>query len=217
MNDMTKDMQYIQQLVHEAYISSGTIMALLSMPEDKVRFNSALDNTVHKFEAAVVEVRNLCERNRPRTERRFRKTAVREMAVAGSLHVTEMGWVHLELSALLPPCRHEAPRYLTDTVTRLLDGYELEYGTLPQFDHAMLVIDEHCSALNRQIYDQDNKGWKAVINRLKGRLFEDDDQFTLHLALLSTDAEQVSCHIYVLPQRQADDFFYMRHAGLPMV
>ena len=51
---------------------------------------------------------------------------------------------------------------------------------------AILIIDEHCDLKNRQVFDQDNKGWKAIPNALKGLVVEDDDQQSLELALLST-------------------------------
>ena len=40
----------------------------------------------------------------------------------------------------------------------------------------MLIIDEHTAMEGRHIFDQDNKGWKAVSNAIKGRLIPDDDQ-----------------------------------------
>ncbi len=48
----------------------------------------------------------------------------------------------------------------------------------------MLIIDEHTAMEGRHIFDQDNKGWKAVSNAIKGRLIPDDDQHTLAVALL---------------------------------
>jgi len=72
----------------------------------------------------------------------------------------------------------------------------------------MLVIDEHTSIEGRHIYDQDNKGWKAVSNAVKGRLIPDDDQHTLAVALLSTqDTKCECCHITLLPLEDAHDFF----------
>jgi len=37
----------------------------------------------------------------------------------------------------------------------------------------MLIIDEHCGIDGRYIFDQDNKGYKAVSNAIKGRLIPD--------------------------------------------
>lgn len=71
-----------------------------------------------------------------------------------------------------------------------------------------MVIDEHSAIEGRHIFDQDNKGWKAVSNAFKGRLFPDDDQYTLSIALLSTKTTQtVCCHITILPLEDAHDFF----------
>lgn len=53
---------------------------------------------------------------------------------------------------------------------------------LPFFNRALLVIDEFTGIQGRHIFDQDNKGYKAVSNAIKGRLIPDDDQYTLALA-----------------------------------
>lgn len=57
-----------------------------------------------------------------------------------------------------------------------------------------------------------NKGWKAVSNALKGRLFPDDDQYTLALSLLSTRSTENVCHITLLDLADAADFFAV-HSG----
>lgn len=60
------------------------------------------------------------------------------------------------------------------------------------------------------MFDQDNKGWKAVSNAVKGRLVPDDDQYTLNVALLSQMSEENVCHITLLEQRDTADFFSLR-------
>ena len=120
------------------------------------------------------------------------------------------GWLHIQLNTLLPHCRYQTPEWLTDTIRRLLDEYESGGSVLPCFDKAMLVIDEHCGVNGRHVFDQDNKGWKAVSNAIKGRLIPDDDQYTLSLALLSRRSELNVCHITILDQADAADFFTMR-------
>ena len=85
---------------------------------------------------------------------------------------------------------------------------------LPYFQRAMLVIDEHSSTEGRHIYDSDNKGWKAVSNALKGRLFPDDDQYTLALSLLSTRSTENVCHITLLDLADAADFFALFTRGI---
>lgn len=77
-------------------------------------------------------------------------------------------------------------------------------------DQALLVIDEHCDIDARRVYDQDNKGWKAISNAIKGRLVADDDQYSLGVCLLSERSSEEACHIYLLPLQDAGDFFFMR-------
>ena len=79
----------------------------------------------------------------------------------------------------------------------------------------LLVIEEFCDVDSRQVYDEDNKGWKAVSNAIKGRLVADDDQFSLSLCLLAQRSPEKVCHIYVLPVQDAEDFFFMRSDHFP--
>ena len=83
-------------------------------------------------------------------------------------------------------------------------------GQLPHFKSALLVIEEYSDVDGRHIFDQDNKGWKAVSNAIKGRVIPDDDQYTLSVALLSTRSCQNVCHITVLDMKDAPDFFSAR-------
>ena len=92
----------------------------------------------------------------------------------------------------------------------LLDAYEACGGQLPHFKSALLVIEEYSDVDGRHIFDQDNKGWKAVSNAIKGRVIPDDDQYTLSVALLSTRSCQNVCHITVLDMKDAPDFFFAR-------
>lgn len=212
-----EDMKRVQGLAYEAYLASGRIMALLDGGgPDPMKLARALDQTAALFEGSTVELRNLCEANRPHASSDFHKPEPPAIRLTGRAEVNEYGWLHIELSALLPHCRFQAPAWLTDTIRRLLDEYESRGRTLPRFEKAMLVIDEHCDIGSRQIFDQDNKGWKAIPNALKGRLLADDDQFTLSVALISTRAEEPACHIYLLPAQDAGDFFSLNYDGYPM-
>lgn len=172
------------------------------------RLNAAL-------ERAAVLSRNALELARPCVDfPQGGKPALPHAAVGGMARVLGMGWVHIRLDTLLPHCRFQTPAYLSDTVARLVDGLARGGGKLPYFKKALLVIDEHCSCKSRTVYDQDNKGWKAVSNALKGRLFPDDDQFSLGVALVSTESGKAECNIYVLPAGDAGEFFELRQAGL---
>ena len=76
-------------------------------------------------------------------------------------------------------------------------------------------LNEYSDISSRRVYDEDNKGWKAVSNALKGRIVPDDDQYTLSVCLLSQRSPETQCHIYVLPERDAGDFFFMRADNYP--
>ena len=139
-----------------------------------------------------------------------RKPVLPPLDVVGSISVNEFGWLLIELNTLLPHCRFSSHIWLTDTITRLLDQHERSQGKLPVLDRALLVIQEFCDLDSRNVFDQDNKGFNAVSNAIKGRL-EDDDQFTLSVCLLSQRFSGArSCHIYVLPLSGAGDFFSVR-------
>ena len=206
------DMERVRNISFGAYKASGALMAMLS--SGSVDLGSAaatLERMTAQYEAGAVALRNICETYLPRCRLESAKPAAPYIDVSGKLEVNEYGWLHIELNALLPNCRYKTPDYLADTITRLLDGYEGRWRRLPRHDKAMLIIDEHCDIDSRMVYDQDNKGWKAVPNALKNRVIKDDDQFSLSVALLSTKSETKACHIYLLPQDEAGDFFCLRN------
>ena len=104
------------------------------------------------------------------------------------------------------------PQYISDCIVRLMNKFEEEGGKLPVFDKAFMAIIEHCDYRNCEAFDHDNKGFKAVQNALKGRLFPDDDQFELSLGLFTILDADTSCHIYVLPEDEAADFLCHKQA-----
>lgn len=172
------------------------------------RLNAAL-------ERAAVLSRNALELERPCVEfLQGGKPLAPRTDFGGTVRLLNGRWVHIRLDTLLPHCRYQVPTYISDTITRLLDTFGQSGGKLPYYEKALLVMDEHCSCANRAVYDQDNKGWKAVPNALKGRLFPDDDQFSLGIALLSTESEKAECDIYVLPAEDAGEFFELRRDGM---
>ncbi len=172
------------------------------------RLNAAL-------ERAAVLSRNALELERPCVEfLQGGKPVLPFVEIGGTVRLVDGRWLHIRLDTLLPHCRFQVPTYLSDTITRLLDAFGQSGGKLPYYEKALLVMDEHCSHKTRTVFDQDNKGWKAVPNALKGRLFPDDDQFSLGIALLSTESEKAECDIYVLPAEDAGEFFELRREGL---
>ena len=172
------------------------------------RLNAALEH-------AAVLSRNTLEQARPCVDfLQGGKPPAPCVDIGGTVRLLDGRWLHIRLDTLLPHCRFQSPGYLADTISRLLDSFGENGRRLPYYQKALLVMDEHCSCESRTVFDQDNKGWKAVPNALKGRLFPDDDQFSLGIALLSTESEKAGCNIYVMPAEDAGEFFELRRDGL---
>ena len=187
MNDLKRDMMRIQELIGNAFRQTGSLVALTDGGQmNPNKLQKTLEQTMEQFEAATLELRKLCERYAPGSGGFAKKPILPSMDVTGSVEAFGYGWLHITINTLLPHCRYQSPNWLS----------------------AMLIIDEHTAMEGRHIFDQDNKGWKAVSNAIKGRLIPDDDQHTLAVALLSTAVQsQECCHITVLPLSDAHDFF----------
>jgi hypothetical protein len=217
LNTARHELKAIQAIIFEAYKASGSLLALL---EDRDANPAAVADTLDKvtgqFESGAVMLRNLCEKNHAGISRISAKPTLPNMHISGKAEVNTYSWLHIKLNALLPHCRFRTPQYLRDTITRLLDEYEKSGCPLPRYENALLVIDEHCDIDSRHIYDQDNKGWKAIPNALKGRVIKDDDQFTLGVALISTKSKVEACNIYILPRQDAADFFSLLYDGFQL-
>ena len=180
-----KDLLEIRSLLGQATAAAGIAMqGWENRTAQMERLNTAL-------ERAAILSRNALELARPHVDfPQEGKPAARQKNISGMIRLHDMGWLHIRLETLLPHCRFQTPAYLSDTVARLMDSLGEGGARLPYFKKAVLVIDEHCSCKSRTVYDQDNKGWKAVSNVLKGRLFPDDDQFSLGVVLVSTESEK---------------------------
>lgn len=175
-----------------------------ALPEEPQRIKSALAVA----EKLTLGLRNHYEANwhpHPAPGRLMKAP----IAYAGSIGMTEYGWLHIELNNLLPHCRFSTPEYLHDTLARLLRGYAAVHR-LPHFEKAFLAIEEWSDIPTRSVYDPDNKGWKAIPNAIKGVLVDDDDQYSLEIALLSKQSAVTACHIYILDADEADVFFSWR-------
>jgi len=208
MNDIRKDAAQMQEQITDAYHQ----IAALAAQTDPERLQRALERASSQTERAALTLRRLCEKHSPGVGGYGNKPVLPQIEIAGSVETIGYGWLHIQLNTLLPHCRYQTSDWLNDTIRRLLDEYESGGCELPFFNRALLVIDEHCGVKGRHIFDQDNKGWKAVSNAIKGRLIPDDDQHTLALALLSTRSELDVCHITLLDMADAADFFAY-HSG----
>lgn len=213
MNSLKQDVSRIQELTAAAFQQTGGLAALADSGQaDAAKLQRLLEQTMERFEQATLELRRLCEKHSTGVGGYGNRPAAPRMEVDGYVERFGYSWLHIQLNTLLPHCRYQTPEWLSDTIRRLLDEYESGGSALPHFDQALLVIDEHCGMDGRHIFDQDNKGYKAVSNAIKGRLIPDDDQHTLALALLSRKSELNVCHITLLDQSDAADFFAM-HSG----
>lgn len=211
MNGLKQDMVRIQELIGTAFTQTGCLVALsdggMMSPE---KLQQTLEQTMEHFERSALELRRLCEQYSPGVGGYGNRARAPAMEIAGHVEILCGDWLHICLNTLLPHCRFQSPNWLTDTIRRLLDHYEAQGKPLPRYKRALLVIDEHSSIGGRHVFDQDNKGWKAVSNALKGWVIEDDDQYTLNLALVSKMSKETACHITLLEQRDAADFFSLR-------
>jgi hypothetical protein len=191
------------------------LQILLSCESGTKESTQYLETLNERLETAVIPARNLLESTRQGFESdKVKAPVLPHIGIAGEIRIIFDSWLHIRLNTLLPHCRYQTPVYLTDTITRLLDSYVVQYGKLPLYQKVMLIIDEHCNINNRKVFDQDNKGFKAVPNALKGRVFPDDDQFTVSLSLISTENETPSCNIYVIDATDSGLFFMMWKNGL---
>lgn len=208
MTDFKRDMNRIQELVGNAFTATGSLVALADGGQmNPQKRQQVLEKTSAEFEKATLELRGLCEAYSPGVGGYGKRPEIPALGVTGRVERLGYNWLHITINTLLPHCRFQPSGWLNDTIRRLLDDYKAAGNPLPYFHRALLVIEEHSSIEGRRIFDQDNKGWKAVSNAIKGRLIPDDDQFTLNVALLSVRSPENNCHIYLLALSDAPDFF----------
>ena len=195
---------------------SAYIDALAQGGRSPEKVNTLLDAAMQKIELCCIDLRRLCERVRPALPpRRFGSAPYQTEKIYGEVTRMDTGWMDIRLNALLPHCRVSGgTQYITDTIIRLLDAFQAAGGELPLWDKAFTAIVEHRLDAGCGAFDHDNKGFKAVANALKGRLFPDDNQFELSLGLFTVQDEESCCHIYVLPFGEAGDFLYRMAAEL---
>lgn len=135
-------------------------------------------------------------------------------SASGTVEMIGSNWLHLRLETNLPGDKnHVEVKRVSNTVTNLLDCYAGYLGYLPQYEQAFVAIIEYANPVNvtRQgaatAFDNDNKGYRAIPNALKGRLFEDDNQFIMSLGLFTVDSDEDShCDIYIIPIEDVADF-----------
>lgn len=213
MTQFQLDLQRIQNLVSKAFTATGSLISMSTTsgflsPKDQ----QLLMKIATQFEQATVSIRTLCETNiseLPPTEGRPQGNTWIPFV---TLRVIEDQWIHISIDGLLPHCKYQTPVYLSDTLRRVLDGYGFQGQKLPYYESAVLVIDEHSEIAGRHVFDQDNKGWKAIPNALKGRVIADDDQYHLGLLLLSRPSSENRTYITIIPPEDVGDFCTLRNS-----
>ena len=133
---------------------------------------------------------------------------------SGHIEIAGAGWVHMQIDTLLPHCRYMPATWLTDTVRQLLTAYMQHTNFRLHFKQMLLVIDEHSDVDGRHVFDQDNKGWKAVSNALKGLVIDDDDQYHLSVHMMSSRSAENVCHISLVLPESEEEFFRFHRKGI---
>ena len=129
-------------------------------------------------------------------------------SASGSIELVGNNWLHMKLDTLLPSAKNNVgSRLVSNTITNLLNYYAAYHDNLPFYENAFVAIIEHCNYENVSTYDHDNKGFRAVPNALKGRVFGDDNQFEMSLGLFTKQSQdEFYCEIYVLPMSDLSYF-----------
>lgn len=97
---------------------------------------------------------------------------------------------------------------------QLLTAYTQRTNFRLHFKQMLLVIDEHSNVDGRHVFDQDNKGWKAVSNALKGLVIDDDDQYHLSVHMMSSRSAENVCHISLVLPESEEEFFRFHRKGI---
>ncbi len=207
-----EDLQRIQRLTWDVRDKVSKLLAMTEQDPNPKQEAKELEKLSADFEQCTLIIREACELHTKFNHRKALAIHAPDMEIAGALELHSDRWMHIKLETLLPHCKYESPAYLKDTLKRLMDVFEKKGSKLPSFEQAVLVIDEHSQVDGRHVYDQDNKGWKAIPNALKGRVIDDDDQYHLGVVMLSKPSPENVTHITILHPQDLPDFFALRES-----
>ena len=209
--NLSRDMTRVRYLVGNAVQTSDNLVKLAFRDQPPMRkLRQYMETAMNLFERSTLELRQICEKYAETSNIPGKKAPIPAREVTGSVEITGYDWLHIRVNTLIPSSRFRAAEWFSDTIRRLLDDFEQSGQKLPYYSQALLVIEERTEISGRRAFDQDNKGWKAVSNAIKGRLIPDDDQFTLGVCLLSTWSGENVCHITLLDASDAGAFFTSR-------
>lgn len=206
MTNTTKNRNTTAEHTASFYLQEAYYLAreLERMPSDAPERSRTADETLYAAETAVLTARRafggLLEKGKQGKPLRL---VPRSAEVTGSVKVTREGWTVIRLDTLLQNARRRTTGYLENSILELLRQWRGSGGVLPWYRHAFVVITAHTNRKSGNVYDPDNREWKAVTNALKGVLFEDDDQFTVSLILDTVPDGRGYTEITVLPYYEA--------------
>lgn len=187
---------------------------LEQMPADTPTLSQKADEVLCSAETAVLIARRAFGGMLEKGKQGKRIQALPcSISATGSVRVTQEGWTVLRLDTLLQNARRRTTGYIENSLLILLKQWRENGGVLPWYRHAFVIISEHSDRKNGNVYDPDNREWKAVTNALKGVLFEDDDQFTISLILDTVPDGKGFTEITVLSYQDAAAFLSGRKPG----
>lgn len=206
MANTTKNRNTTAEHTASFYLQEAYYLAreLEQMPADAPERSRTADETLYAAETAVLTARRafggILKKGRRGKPLRLVPHSV---DVTGSVKVTREGWTVIWLDTMLQNARRRTTGYIENSILELLKQWRGSGGVLPWYRHAFVVITEHTDGKGGNVYDPDNREWKAVTNALKGVLFEDDDQFTVSLILDTVPDGRGYTEITVLPYHEA--------------
>ena len=206
MANTTKNRNTTAEHTASFYLQEAYYLAreLERMPSDAPERSRTADETLCAAETAVLAARRtfggMMEKGRQGKPLRL---VPRSAEVTGAVKVTREGWTVIWLDTMLQNARRRTTGYIENSILELLKQWRGSGGVLPWYRHAFVVITEHTDGKGGNVYDPDNREWKAVTNALKGVLFEDDDQFTVSLILDTVPDGRGYTEITVLPYHEA--------------
>ena len=216
MANTTKNRNTTAEHTASLYLQEAYYLAreLERMPSDAPERSRTADETLCAAETAVLAARRafggMMEKGRQGKPLRL---VPRSAEVTGAVKVTREGWTVIRLDTLLQNARRRTTGYIENTILELLKQWRGSGGVLPWYRHAFVVITEHTDRKSGNVYDPDNREWKAVTNALKGVLVEDDDQFTVSMILDTVPDGRGYTEIAVLPYHEAAAYLSGRRFG----
>ena len=167
---------------------------------DLNKAETKLESASYELESATQAVLELCKL----VDGELHKNEISDIlndCENGSITLGADNLLHIRLNMSLPNTKSSVGiKEITKTIHHLLDSHKDYYGELPFYENVFVAIIEHRNPQSGGSFDHDNKGFRAIPNALKGRVFGDDNQFEMSLGLFTREnyGENYT-DIYVVP------------------